>query len=166
MSVAGVEGEPLVSSQSGQSPPEPPDPEAPSSSGPGCLAALGKADRAPVDPGVSQSDAENAAPSCPDEPDALPRRRGRPSRRFLGKKYRKYVAQGAWIRGGEMVGGAAQPDLSPTPSWQVLLQVSKTPPETFPVPHLRFPLPVPRGPALPRQLPRGRGPPALQVPAV
>lgn len=84
----GVEGEPLVTSQSGQSPPEPPDPEAPSSSGPGCVVALGKADRAPVDPGVSQSDAENAAPSCQDEPAAPPRRRGRPSRRFLGKKYR------------------------------------------------------------------------------
>lgn len=83
-----------MSSQSGQSPPEPPDPEAPSSSGPGCLVALGKADRAPVDPGVSQSDAENAAPSCQDEPAAPPRRRGRPSRRFLGKKYRKYVEQG------------------------------------------------------------------------
>ncbi|XP_014642894.1 PREDICTED: zinc finger protein 335 isoform X1 [Ceratotherium simum simum] len=86
----GVEGGPLVSSQSGQSPPEPQDPEAPSSSGPGRLVAVGKADRAPVDPGVSQSDADNAAPSCQDEPDAPPRRRGRPSRRFLGKKYRKY----------------------------------------------------------------------------
>ncbi|XP_017508915.3 zinc finger protein 335 isoform X2 [Manis javanica] len=86
----GVEGEPLVSSQSGQSPPEPQDPEAPSSSGPGHLVALSKASRAPVEPGVSQSDAENAAPSCQDEPDAPPRRRGRPSRRFLGKKYRKY----------------------------------------------------------------------------
>uniref|UniRef100_A0A452VME5 Zinc finger protein 335 n=1 Tax=Ursus maritimus TaxID=29073 RepID=A0A452VME5_URSMA len=86
----GVEGEPLVSSQSGQSPPEPLDPEAPSSSGPGCLVALGKAHRAAVDPGVSQSDVENAAPSCQDEPAAPPRRRGRPPRRFLGKKYRKY----------------------------------------------------------------------------
>ncbi|XP_028355221.1 zinc finger protein 335 isoform X4 [Physeter macrocephalus] len=87
---AGVEGEPLVSSQTGQSPPEPQDPEAPSSSGPGCLVALGKANRPPVEPGVSQSDVENAAPSFQDEPDAPPRRRGRPSRRFLGKKYRKY----------------------------------------------------------------------------
>lgn len=92
--MAGVEGEPLVSSQSGQSPPEPPDPEAPSSSGPGCLVAVGKAHRAAVDPGVSQSDVENAAPSCQDETAAPPRRRGRPSRRFLGKKYRKYVEQG------------------------------------------------------------------------
>lgn len=90
VSVAGVDGEPLVSSQSGQSPPEPQDPEAPSSSGRGHLVALGKANRAPVEPGVSQSDARNAASSYQDEADALPRRRGRPSRRFLGKKYRKY----------------------------------------------------------------------------
>lgn len=87
----GVEGEPLVSSQSGQSPPELQDPEAPSSSGSGRLVALGKADRVPVEPSVNQSDAENAAPSCQEEPDTPPRRRGRPSRRFLGKKYRKYV---------------------------------------------------------------------------
>nr|XP_045012359.1 zinc finger protein 335 [Jaculus jaculus] len=85
----GVE-EPLVSSQSGQSLPEPQDPEAPSSSGPGCLGSLGQTCRGPEEPGVSQSDAENAAPSCQDEPDVPPRRRGRPSRRFLGKKYRKY----------------------------------------------------------------------------
>lgn len=86
----GVDGEPLVSSQSGQSPLEPQDPEAPSSSGRGRLVALGKANRAPVEPGVSQSDARNSASSYQDEADALPRRRGRPSRRFLGKKYRKY----------------------------------------------------------------------------
>ncbi|XP_062961950.1 zinc finger protein 335 isoform X1 [Cynocephalus volans] len=86
----GVEGDPFVSSQSGQSPPEPQDPEAPTSSGPGCLVALGKTGRAPVEPGVSQSDTENTAPSYQDEPDTPPRRRGRPSRRFLGKKYRKY----------------------------------------------------------------------------
>ena len=89
VSVAGVEGEPLVSSQSGQSPLEPQDPEAPSSSGRGRLVALGKANRAHVEPSVSQSDARNAASSYQDEADALPRRRGRPSRRFLGKKYRK-----------------------------------------------------------------------------
>uniref|UniRef100_A0A8C2RPY9 Zinc finger protein 335 n=1 Tax=Capra hircus TaxID=9925 RepID=A0A8C2RPY9_CAPHI len=86
----GVEGEPLVSSQSRQSPLEPQDPEAPSSSGRGRLVALGKANRAHVEPSVSQSDARNAASSYQDEADALPRRRGRPSRRFLGKKYRKY----------------------------------------------------------------------------
>uniref|UniRef100_A0A8D2AQ21 C2H2-type domain-containing protein n=1 Tax=Sciurus vulgaris TaxID=55149 RepID=A0A8D2AQ21_SCIVU len=73
-------GDPLVSSQSGKSPPGPPDPEAPSSSGPGHLEALGKAGKATVEPGVSQSDTEIAAPSCPEEPDAP----------FLGKKYRKY----------------------------------------------------------------------------
>lgn len=78
-----------MSSQSGQRPPEPQDSEAPSSSGPGRLVALGKADRVPVDPNVSQSDAENTAPTCQEEPDTPPRRRGRPSRRFLGKKYRK-----------------------------------------------------------------------------
>lgn len=80
-------GQPLVSSQSTQSPPELQDLEAPSSSG---LRALGKVGRGLVESGVSQSDAENAAPSCQDEADAPPRRRGRPSRRFLGKKYRKY----------------------------------------------------------------------------
>ncbi|XP_021094754.1 zinc finger protein 335 isoform X6 [Heterocephalus glaber] len=85
----GVE-EPLVSSQSGESPPEPKDPEASSSSGPGSLVALSKASGAPMESGVSQSDSENTAPSCQEEPDAPPRRRGRPSRRFLGKKYRKY----------------------------------------------------------------------------
>lgn len=78
-----------MTSQSGQSPPEPQDPEAPSSSGPGQLVALGKAGRVPMEPSVSQSDAENTAPSCQEEPDTPPRRRGRPSRRFLGKKYRK-----------------------------------------------------------------------------
>lgn len=79
-------GEPLVSSQSTQSPPELQDLEAPSSSN---LRALGKVGRGLVETGVSQSDAENAAPSCQDEADVPPRRRGRPSRRFLGKKYRK-----------------------------------------------------------------------------
>ncbi|XP_021494053.1 zinc finger protein 335 isoform X1 [Meriones unguiculatus] len=83
-------GEPLVSSQSTQSPPELQDLEAPSSSGPGCLVAMGKVGRGPVESGVSQSDAENAAPPGQDEPEVPPRRRGRPSRRFLGKKYRKY----------------------------------------------------------------------------
>ncbi|XP_077023907.1 zinc finger protein 335 isoform X2 [Tamandua tetradactyla] len=86
----GVEGEPLVSSQSGQTPPEAQDPEAPSSSGPGHQVVLGKAIRAPSEPGVSQSGTENTAPSSQDGPEAPPRRRGRPSRRFLGKKYRKY----------------------------------------------------------------------------
>ncbi|XP_045151509.1 zinc finger protein 335 isoform X1 [Echinops telfairi] len=87
-----VEGEPLVSSQSGQNPAEcqHQDPEVPSSSRPGRQAALGRTRRAPKEPAISQSDAENAAPSGQDPPDPPPRRRGRPSRRFLGKKYRKY----------------------------------------------------------------------------
>ncbi|XP_063152855.1 zinc finger protein 335 isoform X2 [Candoia aspera] len=42
---------------------------------------------------VSQSDSENRDPSSRSESDAMPRRRGRPSHRFLGKKYRKYVGQ-------------------------------------------------------------------------
>ncbi|NXI36167.1 ZN335 protein, partial [Galbula dea] len=46
-----------------------------------------------AEPSISQSDSENKDPSAsagPEEADGLPRRRGRPSRRFLGKKYRKY----------------------------------------------------------------------------
>uniref|UniRef100_A0A8D0H1S3 Zinc finger protein 335 n=1 Tax=Sphenodon punctatus TaxID=8508 RepID=A0A8D0H1S3_SPHPU len=49
-----------------------------------------------VEPSVSQSDSENRDPSSntgPEEPEAMPRRRGRPSRRFLGKKYRKYMGR-------------------------------------------------------------------------
>ncbi|KAM3841501.1 zinc finger protein 335 isoform 2-T2 [Vipera latastei] len=44
---------------------------------------------------VSQSDSENRDPSSHSEPEALPRRRGRPSHRFLGKKYRKYCYKSA-----------------------------------------------------------------------
>ncbi|XP_027725393.1 zinc finger protein 335 isoform X1 [Vombatus ursinus] len=85
----GVEAESLVSSQSGQSLPELQGPEATSSSGPEpCGNSEG-----PVEPSVSQSDAENTAPTSRDDSDVLPRRRGRPSRRFLGKKYRKYMGQ-------------------------------------------------------------------------
>ncbi|NXG51666.1 ZN335 protein, partial [Psilopogon haemacephalus] len=46
-----------------------------------------------AEPSISQSDSENKDPSSNaslEEADVLPRRRGRPSRRFLGKKYRKY----------------------------------------------------------------------------
>uniref|UniRef100_A0A8V5GM51 Uncharacterized protein n=1 Tax=Melopsittacus undulatus TaxID=13146 RepID=A0A8V5GM51_MELUD len=46
-----------------------------------------------AEPSISQSDSENKDPSSnmsSEEADVLPRRRGRPSRRFLGKKYRKY----------------------------------------------------------------------------
>lgn len=75
-----------MTSQGTQSLPELQDLEAPSSSD---LRALGKVGRGLVESRVSQSDAENAAPACQDEADAPPRRRGRPSRRFLGKKYRK-----------------------------------------------------------------------------
>ncbi|XP_078248356.1 zinc finger protein 335 isoform X3 [Pogona vitticeps] len=46
-----------------------------------------------VDPTVSQSDSENRDPSSQEEPEVLPRRRGRPSHRFLGKKYRKYMGR-------------------------------------------------------------------------
>ncbi|NXY39741.1 ZN335 protein, partial [Pomatorhinus ruficollis] len=46
-----------------------------------------------AEPGISQSDSENKDPSSntgAEDADIIPRRRGRPSRRFLGKKYRKY----------------------------------------------------------------------------
>lgn len=49
-----------------------------------------------AEPSISQSDSENKDPSSnasPEEADVLPRRRGRPSRRFLGKKYRKYMGR-------------------------------------------------------------------------
>ncbi|KAM6457650.1 zinc finger protein 335 isoform 3-T3 [Liasis olivaceus] len=42
---------------------------------------------------VSQSDSENRDPSSRDKPEVIPRRWGRPSHRFLGKKYRKYMGQ-------------------------------------------------------------------------
>uniref|UniRef100_A0A8D0FXW4 Zinc finger protein 335 n=1 Tax=Strix occidentalis caurina TaxID=311401 RepID=A0A8D0FXW4_STROC len=79
--------EPLVTSQSTPSP-ELQNSEAASSSGleNGTSESL-------AEPGISQSDSENKDPSSntsPEEADLVPRRRGRPSRRFLGKKYRKY----------------------------------------------------------------------------
>ncbi|PKU35545.1 hypothetical protein llap_14147 [Limosa lapponica baueri] len=49
-----------------------------------------------AEPSISQSDSENKDPSSntgPEEADVIPRRRGRPSRRFLGKKYRKYMGR-------------------------------------------------------------------------
>lgn len=49
-----------------------------------------------AEPGISQSDSENKDPSSnagAEDSDAIPRRRGRPSRRFLGKKYRKYMGR-------------------------------------------------------------------------
>lgn len=47
-----------------------------------------------VEQGVSQSDSENKDPSSnngPDDEEFFPRKRGRPSRRFLRKKYKKYI---------------------------------------------------------------------------
>ncbi|NXA43043.1 ZN335 protein, partial [Eudromia elegans] len=87
MSEAGAEVEPLVTSQSTQSCDQQ-NSEAASSSGleNGTSESL-------AEPSISQSDSENKDPSSntsPEETDVLPRRRGRPSRRFLGKKYRKY----------------------------------------------------------------------------
>uniref|UniRef100_A0A9J8B5N7 Zinc finger protein 335 n=1 Tax=Cyprinus carpio carpio TaxID=630221 RepID=A0A9J8B5N7_CYPCA len=47
-----------------------------------------------VEPTVSQSDSENKDPSSntsPDDLEFLPKKRGRPSKRFLQKKYKKYM---------------------------------------------------------------------------
>ncbi|NXN15481.1 ZN335 protein, partial [Indicator maculatus] len=87
MPEAGAEVEPLVTSQSTLSR-ELQTSEAASSSGleNGTSESL-------AEPSISQSDLENKDPSSNaslEEADVLPRRRGRPSRRFLGKKYRKY----------------------------------------------------------------------------
>ncbi|NXD67412.1 ZN335 protein, partial [Eolophus roseicapillus] len=84
---AGGDTEPLVTSQSTPSR-ELQNSEAASSSGleNGTSESL-------VEPSISQSDSENKDPSSnmsTEEADVIPRRRGRPSRRFLGKKYRKY----------------------------------------------------------------------------
>ncbi|KAM6319498.1 zinc finger protein 335 isoform 4-T4 [Podargus strigoides] len=86
----GAEVEPLVTSQSTPSR-ELQNSEAASSSGleNGTSESL-------AEPSISQSDSENKDPSSntgPEEADAIPRRRGRPSRRFLGKKYRKYMGR-------------------------------------------------------------------------
>ncbi|KAM8995457.1 zinc finger protein 335 isoform 2-T2 [Ara ararauna] len=83
----GGDTEPLVTSQSTPSC-ELQNSEAASSSGleNGTSESL-------AEPSISQSDSDNKDPSSnmnPEEADVLPRRRGRPSRRFLGKKYRKY----------------------------------------------------------------------------
>ncbi|XP_033009818.1 zinc finger protein 335 [Lacerta agilis] len=83
----GGDAEPVVSSQ-GLPQGDPQGPEAASSS-----------DQVPVggeshgEPAVSQSDSENRDPSSREKLQALPRRRGRPSHRFLGKKYRKYIGR-------------------------------------------------------------------------
>ncbi|EMP28283.1 hypothetical protein UY3_14617 [Chelonia mydas] len=86
----GGEEEPLVTSQSTLSS-ELQSSEAASSS----VLENGASDRL-VEPSISQSDSENKDPSSntgPEEADTMPRRRGRPSRRFLGKKYRKYIGR-------------------------------------------------------------------------
>ncbi|XP_043351817.1 zinc finger protein 335 isoform X11 [Dermochelys coriacea] len=86
----GGEEEPLVTSQSTLSS-ELQSSEAASSS----VLENGASDSL-VEPSISQSDSENKDPSSnmgPEEADTVPRRRGRPSRRFLGKKYRKYIGR-------------------------------------------------------------------------
>ncbi|XP_042657169.1 zinc finger protein 335 isoform X2 [Tyto alba] len=86
----GAEVEPLVTSQSTPSP-ELQNSEAASSSG-----LENGASESLAEPSISQSDSENKDPSSntgPEEADVIPRRRGRPSRRFLGKKYRKYMGR-------------------------------------------------------------------------
>ncbi|XP_015737385.1 zinc finger protein 335 isoform X5 [Coturnix japonica] len=83
----GEEVEPLVTSQSTPSC-ELQNSEAASSSG-----LENGSNESLAEPSISQSDSENKDPSSntgPEEADVVPRRRGRPSRRFLGKKYRKY----------------------------------------------------------------------------
>ncbi|NWT10946.1 ZN335 protein, partial [Vireo altiloquus] len=87
MPEAGGEVEPLVTSQSTPKQ-ELQNSEAASSSG-----LENGTGESLAEPGVSQSDSENKDPSSntgAEEADVIPRRRGRPSRRFLGKKYRKY----------------------------------------------------------------------------
>ncbi|NWZ00174.1 ZN335 protein, partial [Loxia curvirostra] len=84
---AGGEVEPLVTSQSTPSR-ELQNSEAASSSG-----LENGTGESLAEPSISQSDSENKDPSSnttAEDADVIPRRRGRPSRRFLGKKYRKY----------------------------------------------------------------------------
>ncbi|NWU67059.1 ZN335 protein, partial [Pterocles burchelli] len=84
---AGGEVEPLVTSQSTPSH-ELQNSEAASSSG-----VENGTSESLAEPSISQSDSENKDPSSntgPEDSDVVPRRRGRPSRRFLGKKYHKY----------------------------------------------------------------------------
>ncbi|NXL73716.1 ZN335 protein, partial [Leptocoma aspasia] len=87
MPEAGGEVEPLVTSQSTPSQ-ELQNSEAASSSS----LENGTGENL-AEPGISQSDSENKDPSSntgAEDAEVIPRRRGRPSRRFLGKKYRKY----------------------------------------------------------------------------
>ncbi|XP_061864930.1 zinc finger protein 335 isoform X2 [Colius striatus] len=86
----GGDVEPLVTSQSAPSRELQPSDTA-SSSG-----LENGAGQSPAEPGVGHSDSENKEPwaqAGPEEGDTVPRRRGRPSRRFLGKRYRKYMGR-------------------------------------------------------------------------
>ncbi|XP_057892444.1 zinc finger protein 335 isoform X11 [Melospiza georgiana] len=90
MPEAGGEVEPLVTSQSTPSR-ELQNSEAASSS-----SLENGTSESLAEPGISQSDSENKDPSSntgAEDADIIPRRRGRPSRRFLGKKYRKYMGR-------------------------------------------------------------------------
>ncbi|MCJ8734954.1 hypothetical protein PDJAM_G00241230 [Pangasius djambal] len=54
-----------------------------------------------VEQSVSQSDSENKDPSSnngPDDEEFFPRKRGRPSRRFLRKKYKKYMNRNKYYK--------------------------------------------------------------------
>ncbi|KAJ8358600.1 hypothetical protein SKAU_G00151250 [Synaphobranchus kaupii] len=54
-----------------------------------------------AEPGVSQSDSENKDPSSntgPEEVEFYPRKRGRPSKRFLRKKYKKYMNRNRYYK--------------------------------------------------------------------
>ncbi|XP_009992332.1 PREDICTED: zinc finger protein 335 [Chaetura pelagica] len=86
----GGEVEPLVPPQS------PPSHELQSSEAASSSGLENGSSESLAEPSISQSDSENKDPSSnmgPEEADMVPRRRGRPSRRFLGKKYRKYMGR-------------------------------------------------------------------------
>ncbi|XP_054835402.1 zinc finger protein 335 isoform X3 [Eublepharis macularius] len=85
--VEGDDMDPVVSSQCA-SRGDPQGAEAASSSDPPPLAGEHFAE-----PPVSQSDSENKDPSPREEPEQVTRRRGRPSHRFLGKKFCKYMGR-------------------------------------------------------------------------
>uniref|UniRef100_A0A8C7E458 Zinc finger protein 335 n=1 Tax=Naja naja TaxID=35670 RepID=A0A8C7E458_NAJNA len=83
----GAEAEPAISSPCVlQGEPQSSEPASSSASIPDGATRL-------VETAVSQSDSENRDPSSHGQPEAPPRRRGRPSHRFLGKKYRKYMGR-------------------------------------------------------------------------
>uniref|UniRef100_A0A8B9LPC7 Zinc finger protein 335 n=1 Tax=Astyanax mexicanus TaxID=7994 RepID=A0A8B9LPC7_ASTMX len=54
-----------------------------------------------AEPGVSQSDSENKDPSSntgPEDDEFFPRKRGRPSKRFLRRKYKKYINRNKYYK--------------------------------------------------------------------